>query len=104
MTGTMKKVLFSWKSWFWSLHKYNYLVLKLVVSILLVGLGFRLIFCRSNGFSLDPDGPFSRAKFAPLPVGPSRTNTAPPPVNLSLQGNAEFTPSKGTQIHVFFFL
>lgn len=91
----MKKVLFSWKSWCWSLHKYNYLVLKLGVSIILVGLGFRLIFCRSNGFALDSDGPFSRTNTAPLPVGLSQTNTAPPPVNLSLRGNVDFAPPQG---------
>lgn len=76
-------------------NKYNYLVLKLGVSILLVGLGFRFIFSRSNGFSLDSNVPFQDIA-AGSAVNLSWTNSAAPLVNLSLPENKS-TPSKGTE-------
>ncbi|CAK9143193.1 unnamed protein product [Ilex paraguariensis] len=54
----VKNMLFNWKSWWWSLHKHNYLLVKLGVSILLLGFAFRLLFSQSTGFSEVSETPF----------------------------------------------
>ncbi|EYU23382.1 hypothetical protein MIMGU_mgv1a006445mg [Erythranthe guttata] len=54
----VKKMAYNWKSWWRPLHKNNYLVIKLGVSVLLVGLAFTLLFNRSSDFPPISDTPF----------------------------------------------
>ncbi|CAK9163042.1 unnamed protein product [Ilex paraguariensis] len=51
-------MLFVWKSCWSSLHKRNYLPVKLGFSIFLLGLAFRLLFSQSSGFSEVSEAPF----------------------------------------------
>ncbi|CAA3010259.1 trichome birefringence-like 23 [Olea europaea subsp. europaea] len=50
----MMKLLYKWKSWWRSLRKFNYSVIKLGFSIFFVGFAFRLIYSQSAGFSKFP--------------------------------------------------
>lgn len=54
----VKKLMYHWKSWWRSLHKNNYFIIKLGVSVLLVGLAFKLVYNRSPDFSPVTDAPF----------------------------------------------
>ncbi|GFP86702.1 protein trichome birefringence-like 23 [Phtheirospermum japonicum] len=54
----VKKMVYNWESWWRSLQKNNYFVLKLGVSFLLVGLAFRLLYNRSSDFSPVSQAPF----------------------------------------------
>ncbi|KAL2527686.1 Protein trichome birefringence-like 23 [Abeliophyllum distichum] len=64
-------MLYNWKYWWRSLHNHNYFIIKLGVSILLVGLAFMLLYTRSTGFSPVTDTPFlGNAQISPPPVVP----------------------------------
>ncbi|KAL8053963.1 hypothetical protein ABFX02_05G107400 [Erythranthe guttata] len=54
----VKKIMYSWKRWWESLHTHNYFAVKLGVSILLVGLAFRFFHNRSSDFSPVTETPF----------------------------------------------
>ncbi|KAH6825021.1 hypothetical protein C2S53_000673 [Perilla frutescens var. hirtella] len=54
----VKKLEHQWRSWWRSLHKNNYFVIKLGVSVLLVGLAFMLIYNRSSDSSAVSTAPF----------------------------------------------
>ncbi|XP_071919654.1 protein trichome birefringence-like 23 isoform X2 [Coffea arabica] len=84
----MKKISFNWTSWWWSLHKQNYLVLKLGVSILLIGLVFRLLYPLSGGVSEVQDIPIQQT------VSPS---TPPPLVSVSSPLNSNQHSPNGTE-------
>ncbi|CAI9094253.1 OLC1v1029956C1 [Oldenlandia corymbosa var. corymbosa] len=88
----MKKVSFNWKSWWWSLSKHNYLVLKLGVSALLLGLVFRFYLPRSDEFSEVSDFPFQDT--VSLANAPS---DSPPVYISSLVNDGDPIPSNGTQ-------
>lgn len=85
----MKRISFNWKSWWWSLHKQNYLVLKLGVSILLIGLVFRLLYPLSGGYSEVSDIPIEQTLSA---------STPPPVVSISLPLNSDQHSPNGTEI------
>ncbi|XP_058096078.1 protein trichome birefringence-like 24 [Magnolia sinica] len=51
----------------WSLHKQSHIFVKLAVSILLVGLAFRLFFSQSVGFSPVSDRPLVEIAVTPVP-------------------------------------
>ncbi|XP_011101018.1 protein trichome birefringence-like 23 [Sesamum indicum] len=53
-----RKMVYDWKSWWRALQKNNYFVIKLGVSVLLVGLAFRLLYNRSSDISPVPGAPF----------------------------------------------
>ncbi|KAF5951722.1 hypothetical protein HYC85_009666 [Camellia sinensis] len=48
----------NWKPWWWFFHKHHQLLVKLSVSILLLGLTLRLLFSKSTGFSNVAETPF----------------------------------------------
>ncbi|KAL3844498.1 hypothetical protein ACJIZ3_001901 [Penstemon smallii] len=65
----MKKMVYNWKSWWRSLHKNNYFVIKLCISILLVGLAIRLLHNRSSDFPPVSDIPLlQNAQISTPPV------------------------------------
>uniref|UniRef100_A0A5B7BGU1 Uncharacterized protein n=1 Tax=Davidia involucrata TaxID=16924 RepID=A0A5B7BGU1_DAVIN len=79
----MVQMRLNWKSWWWPLHKHNHLLVKLAVSILLVGLAFRLLFSRSNGFSNVAETPFLE-----------KTVNPNPPVSVDFPENRDQIPQK----------
>lgn len=81
----VKKMEYHWKSWWRSLQKNNYLVIKLGVSVLLVGLAFRLLYNRSSDFP-------------PVPGAPFLENTqisATPVISLDFQQNTDQISAQG---------
>ncbi|CAI9090183.1 OLC1v1024908C1 [Oldenlandia corymbosa var. corymbosa] len=88
----MKKVSFNWKSWWWSPSKHNYLVLKLGVSALLLGLVFRYYLPRSDEFSEVSDFHFQDT--VSLANAPS---DSPPVYISSLVNDGDPIPSNGTR-------
>ncbi|KAM7494327.1 hypothetical protein LguiB_028936 [Lonicera macranthoides] len=81
----VKEMKPNWKVWSLSLHKHNYLILKLGVSILLVGLAFRLLFSRSNDFSIVTESTFLDEKTAIPRI---------PPVSVGFPENTDHFPRK----------
>ncbi|KAK6137299.1 hypothetical protein DH2020_028952 [Rehmannia glutinosa] len=76
---------YNWKSWWRSLQRNNYFVIKLGASVLLVGLAFTLLYNRSSDFS-----PVSHAPFL--------ENTqilAPPVISVNSQKNTDQIPTQG---------
>ncbi|XP_077229164.1 protein trichome birefringence-like 25 [Tasmannia lanceolata] len=65
----VKETRFDWNPW--SLHKHNHIFVKFFVSVLLIGLSFRLFFSHSIGFSPVSDHPVlekSGPSSSPFPV------------------------------------
>ncbi|KAI8569737.1 hypothetical protein RHMOL_Rhmol02G0300400 [Rhododendron molle] len=52
----------------WFTEKHNHLVVKLAISVLFLGLAFRLLFSQSTGFSNVSEAPFIEQKPNPQPV------------------------------------
>ncbi|KAK6137349.1 hypothetical protein DH2020_028909 [Rehmannia glutinosa] len=80
----VKKMEYNWKSWWRSLQRNNYFVIKLGASVLLVGLAFTLLYNRSSDFS-----PVSHAPFL--------ENTqilAPPVISVNSQKNTDQIPTQ----------
>ncbi|KAG5539568.1 hypothetical protein RHGRI_019935 [Rhododendron griersonianum] len=56
----------NWKAWWWCIRRNNYFLVKFAVSILLVGLSFRLLFSQStSGFSKVAQNPFIDKTMSP---------------------------------------
>ncbi|KAL0329979.1 UNVERIFIED_CONTAM: protein trichome birefringence-like 23 [Sesamum radiatum] len=73
-----RKMVYDWKSWWRAVQKNNYFVIKLGVSVLLVGLAFRLLYDRSSDLSPVPDAPFlenTRISAPPVVSVDSQENT-----------------------------
>lgn len=77
----VKNMGLNWR--LWSLHKHNHLLVKVAVSILLMGLAFRLLFVHSTV----PETPFVEK-----PVIPN------PPVSEDVPEIRDPIPEKGDQI------
>ncbi|KAK9275089.1 hypothetical protein L1049_022348 [Liquidambar formosana] len=72
----------------WCFHKHNHLLVKVVVSILLVGLAFRLLFFRSIGFSPVLETPLLEKTTVPEPpVSVDLVPESTVPVNFPQNGD-----------------
>ena len=83
----VKKMGLNWRQW--SLHKHNHLLVRVAVSLLLMGLAFRLLFVHSTV----PEAPFVEK-----PVIASAPVILNPPVSEEIQVTRDPNPAKGDQI------
>lgn len=72
----------------WFTEKHNHLVVKLAISVLFLGLAFRLLFSQSTGFSNVSEAPFIEQK------------PNPQPVSVDFQENGTQYQENGTQVPV----
>ncbi|XAR55121.1 hypothetical protein NMG60_11030520 [Bertholletia excelsa] len=74
---------FTRKAWWWSVHKRGQLLVKVAVSILLVGLAFRFVYPKSSGFSKIAETPFIE-----------KTLNTEQPVSVDFQEDSDQIPEK----------
>ncbi|KAL0447784.1 UNVERIFIED_CONTAM: protein trichome birefringence-like 23 [Sesamum latifolium] len=96
----VKKMLYNWKSW-WTAHRNrNYFLFKLGVSVLVVGIAFRLLYGRSLEISPVSDNPFLETTQISTPPVVS-VNSQENAHQIALQGYGKKSTENGKKCDLF---
>ncbi|XP_011073699.1 protein trichome birefringence-like 23 [Sesamum indicum] len=97
----VKKMFYNWKSW-WTAHRNrNYFVFKLAVSVLVVGIAFRLLYGRSLEISPVSDNPFLETTQISIPPVVSVNSQEENAHQIALQGYGKTSSENGKKCDLF---